>query len=134
MSNSIGSGILLSLAMASVGCSFMARAPEQYRDDTRALLETRNPQVKQCYDEALRQNPTLAGQVAVQFTVQPETGKVTNPSVVPGRTTAPEQLGQCVVQAIDGIALQPPDEREGQATFVYEFQVAPGGAVPAPPG
>jgi hypothetical protein len=134
MSNSIGSGILLSLAMASVGCSFMARDPEQYRDDTRALLETRNPQVKQCYDDALRQDPALAGQVAVQFTVQPETGKITNPAVVPGRTTAPEPLGQCVVQAIDGIALQPPDEREGQATFVYEFQVVPGGAAPAPAG
>jgi hypothetical protein len=117
---------------ACAGCSFTARAPEQYRDDTRALLETRQAQIKQCYDDALKQDAKLAGQVTVQFTVQSETGKIMNPKVDPAHTTAPDSLGQCVVSALDGLALAPPDARDGQATFVYQF-TASGGASGAEP-
>jgi hypothetical protein len=44
-------------------------------------------------------------------------------------TTAPEPLGQCVITAINGLTLDPPDERDGIASFVYEFKAAP---APAP--
>jgi hypothetical protein len=128
---------LVCVALCSMGCSFMARSPEQYRDDTQALLESRQPQIKQCYDTALKTSSTLSGQVAVKFTVQAETGKIMDPAIDPARTTAPEPLGQCVVQSLDGLVLAPPDERDGQATFVYDFTTggaptAPGG--PAAPG
>ena len=126
------------LAVCALGCSAIARSPEQYRDDTHALLETRNAQIKQCYDDALKTDATLSGQVTVKFTVQAETGKIANPELDPARTTAPPALGQCVVQSIDGLALQQPDERDGQATFTFDFTTASGaGAVvpaPAAPG
>jgi hypothetical protein len=58
----------------------------------------------------------------VQFIVQKATGVIADPRVDPTRSSAPPALGQCVVKAIDGLALAPPDRNEGRATFTYEFK------------
>jgi len=112
---------LMLLALMS-GCSFVARAPDGYRDDTKTLLDTRHGALKECYDEVLKSDAKAAGTVAVRFRVLKETGAVTEPAVDPARTTAPEALSQCVLRSLDGLVLDPADRREGQATFVWEFQ------------
>ncbi len=104
------------------GCSFHARDAESYRKVTRELLETKNADIKSCYDAALKQDPKAAGTVVVRFTVKKETGKITSPQV-DAASTAPAGLGQCVVNAIDGLAIDPPDARDGDATFRWEFEV-----------
>ena len=106
----------------SAGCSFYARSPEDYRQVTRELVDTRSGDIKDCYDVALQTNETVAGTVVVNFTVEKKTGKIMNPAVDPS-STAPEELTQCVVSAIDGLQLDPPDAREGQATFTWAFEV-----------
>ena len=121
------------LLASVIGCQFHARGPEKYRDDTEKVLQQNGAAIEQCYTAALRQDPNLAGQVTVTFIVQPETGKLTNAQVDPARTTAPEVLGQCVVQVLNTIALTPPDEREGQATWVFDFQPRPAAEVTANP-
>ena len=113
---------LVACAGAALGCSYHARSPEQYRDDTAALLDTQQTTVKQCYDTLLKTDPTVSGRVAIKFTVKEETGVLENPAIDPANTTAPETLSQCVLQAVSSLKLQPPDERDGHATFVYEFR------------
>jgi hypothetical protein len=121
------------ILVAAAGCQFMARSPDDYEKDTRSLLESKNADIKACYDEVLKQDKTAQGTVAVRFNVEPETGKIVNAAVDPAMTNAPEPIGQCVVNAINGLMLDPPDEREGQATFVYEFMVNPASvSTPAP--
>jgi len=107
------------------GCSFAARSPDMYRDDTQKLLDTRNAQLKACYDDALKTDAKMAGTVTVQFVVEPETGKVTKAAIDKTKSTAPDALGQCVIRSVDGLVLQPPDANEGQATFSYEFKPNP---------
>jgi hypothetical protein len=111
------------LAWALAGCSFHARDADSYRKATRELLETRNPDIKGCYDTELKKDDKVSGLVVVKFNVQKGTGKLINVKVDEGASSAPETLRQCVVQAIDGLALDPPDEREGDATFQWEFQI-----------
>lgn len=113
--------LAVSVLSGVTGCSFYARGPEDYRKDTRALLETRNPQIKTCYDEALKSSTGASGTVVVNFTVEEKTGKIKDPTVLP-RSTAPAPLGECIVNALDGLALEPPDQRKGDATFTWEFQ------------
>jgi hypothetical protein len=115
--------VLLATALGSliVGCTFMARGPEDYKRDTRAVIESRNADIKACYDTALAQNQKLKGNVIVHFTVEKETGTIREASVLP-ESTAPASLGTCIVNALDGLALDPPDERDGDATFVWEFK------------
>lgn len=108
------------LFLASTACQFHARSPEDYASVTRALLETRSEQIQSCYDGVLKSNKDAAGTVVVHFTVKEETGAVTGAEVMPESTAAPE-LGQCIVSALEGLQLDPPDERQGDATFVWEF-------------
>jgi hypothetical protein len=112
------------LALAA-GCSFHARSPDEYRDATQALLETKSTDIKTCYDEALKGKSDLAGTVTVHFTVEAETGKLSNISADAAKTQAPEVLTQCVVKSLDGLALNPPDANPGDGTFEYHFTVGP---------
>ncbi len=119
MRKTISSMILASVAL-SMGCSFIARGEDQYRTDTRALLETRNADVRSCYDKELANNPALSGDVVVNFTVEKKTGTIMNATAAEG-STAPESLQACVVSAVDGLQLTPEDRRDGSATFTYTF-------------
>lgn len=113
----------LSLALgATTACQFHARSAQQYRDATQELLMSRQSQLQGCYDDALKQDKSAQGMVKVNFTVQKDTGTIVDPAVDPNGTTAPAALGECVVNSINGLALTPPDARDGLATFVYEFK------------
>jgi hypothetical protein len=110
------------LAAVSAGCSFYARSTDQYRTDTRAELEKTNSSVQSCYDTALAANPAQSGKVVVTFTVEKKTGNLMNVAADPNQSTAPDNLQNCVVQALDGLKLDPADQREGQATFEWVFR------------
>jgi hypothetical protein len=118
---------ILALAAGTTvsGCSFIARGPDQYRTDTRALLETRSAQVKACHDAALKTDATASGKVVVKFTVEKKTGTIKDVALDEGQTAAPAALAQCITDAMNGLQLTPEDQRDGQATFTYTFTVNP---------
>jgi hypothetical protein len=119
----------LALILAASACSGTARGLEAYRTDTQTLLDTKSQQLQQCYDAALKTNNALAGTVTIQFVVEKKTGVISHATVDTAHSTAPAPLGDCVVKAVDGLALDPADRDEGRATFVYEFK--PPAAKPA---
>ena len=124
--------LLFGAALASIAACAHGRNVASYRDDTASLLETRNPELKTCYEAALQSDAKLGGTVTVQFVIQGESGMIKNPTIDPTRSTATPALGECVLKAINGLVLAPPDRSEGRATYTYEFRpdVAPT-AVPA---
>jgi hypothetical protein len=105
-------------------CGGTSRGLEAYRADTQKLLETRNVALKSCYDDALRSDAKLTGTVTIRFVVEKQTGEIRSASVDGAQTSAPSILGECVLQAVNGLKLEPADRNEGQATFVYEFKPA----------
>lgn len=109
------------LAMSAFGCSFHARSAEDYESDTTALLKTKEAQLKSCYDEVLKTNPQASGVVSVHFAVEAKTGEIKDATLDKEATTAPDALGQCVLDAIAGLKLEPPDQRTGKASFSYDF-------------
>ncbi len=113
---------VVSLAVLS-GCSFAARSPEMYREDTNKVLATKNEAIRACYDGVLRANPGAQGRVTVRFDVETEQGKVSNVTIDKANTTAPDPVPACVAKNIEGLTLAPPDSRKGEATWVYEFTV-----------
>jgi hypothetical protein len=118
---------VLCVAAAAVvpGCTCIARDAETYRADTRSLVETKNKALKDCYDAALVANPTQGGEVTVKFKVEKKTGKIMEAAVDKEQTKAPDELSSCIVKAIDGLTLDPVDQREGQATFRWTFRANP---------
>jgi len=123
MRNSTLFSVIFMAASAVVpGCTCIARDAQTYRADTRSLLATRTRAVKDCYDVALTTDPKLDGQVVVTFKVEKKTGKIIDTAVDKGRTKAPDSLSKCIVDAVDGLTLDPVDQREGQATFSWTFK------------
>lgn len=122
--------LIAGTAVVVSGCSFAARSPEMYRDDTKAVLETKNNDIRACYDGVLKGTPNAAGKVTVKFNVETEAGKFTNIAVDKPNTTAPAEVADCVTKSIAGLGVAPPDKREGEATFVWEFSAPPPAVAP----
>ena len=99
----------------------MARSPDQYRDDTSNLLASKSPELNSCFDNARKTTPGASGKVTVRFSVEKKTGKIVNAAADPSRTTAPQPLIDCVIASLNGLVLSPPDQRNGDATFEYDF-------------
>lgn len=112
---------LLLLSSFAWGCSFYARSAEDYQKETTALLSSKSDELKTCYDELLERKPKAAGVVTVDFTVEAKTGKIIDPKVNEEKSTAPKKLRNCVLTAMEGLVLDPPDQRTGVASFSYEF-------------
>lgn len=102
-----------------------ARSQAVYAADASRLLETRTGDLQRCYNEALKVQPAAAGVVTVQFVVQPASGVISDATIDRTRSTAPDALDRCVLDALAGLALTPPDRHEGRATFTYEFKPTP---------
>lgn len=117
---------VLVFTLCAAGCSFHARDENEYRKVTRELIETRSANVKSCYDAELKANPNASGTVILRFTVQKETGQVVGATMDEVASSAPATLGQCIVNALNGLVLDPPDARDGNATFQWEFRIGAG--------
>jgi hypothetical protein len=109
----------------SLGCSGMARDTSSYESDTSALLDTRADQLQACYAKQLGYNGQLTGKLTITFTVEKKTGRLTKLGWDRNQTTVGDGLATCVVAALEGLRLDPVDQRDGEATFVYTFRTTP---------
>jgi hypothetical protein len=118
--------LILSLSVLAVqtlsACQFYARSPDEYSAETSKLLQTKEAELKSCYDELLEKDSELKGTVSVDFTVEAKSGTIKDPTINKDKTTAPESLQKCVLDVMDGLKLDPPDQREGKASWAYNFK------------
>lgn len=112
---------LVGVVCSSTACSFVMRDQATYRSDTRQVLEQRQSKVSSCYEEQLERDQTVEGTTVVNFVVEAKTGQFLQAEVDPS-STAPEPLNQCILAALDGLALDPEDQRQGNATFTWRFE------------
>lgn len=113
--------LMATLLVTMTGCSFAARSPEMYRDDTKAVLATKNEEIRACYNGVLKDDPNAGGKVTLKFDVETEEGKIVNVEVDEANTTAPESVSACVAKSVDGLGLTPPDARKGEASWTWEL-------------
>lgn len=87
-----------------------------------AMIKLRMGAIKACYERSLRQNPSLAGKVTVEFTIVPA-GTVTAPSVL-GNSTGDDSVAQCVVTTLRSLRFKP-GPVGGNVVYAYPFVFAP---------
>jgi len=86
------------------------------------VIKTRIRAIQACYERELRRNPTLAGKVTIEFTIQPR-GNVTDVKVT-NNSTGDAAVGACVANTVQRFRFNPgPDG--GSVTFSYPFVFAP---------
>lgn len=113
--------LLIASLATMTGCGFAARSPEMFRDDTKTVLETKNNDIRACYDGVLKGTPGVGGKVTIKFDIETEAGKLVNVTVDKANTTAPDAVSECVTKNVAGLSIAPPDKRKGEGTWVYEF-------------
>lgn len=87
-----------------------------------AMIKTRLRAIQMCYEQQLRRNPTLAGKVTVEFSIQPR-GNVTDVKVKEN-TTNDAAVGTCVANTVSTFRFNPGPEG-GAVTYAYPFVFSP---------
>jgi hypothetical protein len=64
----------------------------------------------------------MVGKLVLKLTVSRHTGEVGPIVVVYSETTVSAEMAECVQLALVGLRLDPPDWRDGQATYHWVFQ------------
>ena len=118
------------VALASAGCA--VRSDNIYQEDVTKVLMSKADYLSSCHGEALKSDPGAAGSVVVKFRVEEDSGNFTNAAVEPSTTTAPESLQQCTLTALDGLVLEPGDNRPANATYEIVFPSTGAGPAAAP--
>ncbi len=86
------------------------------------MIMARIRAVQMCYEQQLRRNPTLAGKIVVQFTIE-QRGNVTGAKAA-DNTMGDPQVAQCVVGVMSGLRFNPGPEG-GSVQYSYPFVFAP---------
>lgn len=113
---------LLGLVLVT-GCA--ARGAQMFHDDTAKMFAMKDADMKTCYDGVLKADAAAKGTVGVNFTWEKSTGKLTNLAVDAAKTTAPAPVQQCVTKALEGMTINPADQRDGQGSWTFEFAPNP---------
>lgn len=85
-------------------------------------IKQRIKSITRCYESELRKNPSLAGKVQVEFTIQ-QRGNVTGAKATQNTTGSPA-VAECVTRTISRFRFNPGPEG-GSVTFRYPFVFQP---------
>jgi hypothetical protein len=92
--------------------------PEVIRRVVRAHFN----KIRFCYDRALRSQPTLAGKLVMNFTIDPK-GGTKGVSVADGTISDPD-LRSCVIAAFTSMSF--PEPKSGPVVVTYPIEFTPG--------
>jgi len=87
-----------------------------------AMIKSRLRAIQMCYEQQLRRNPTLAGKVTIEFTIQPR-GNVTDVKAKEN-STGDQAVATCVANTVSMFRFNPGPEG-GSVTYSYPFVFAP---------
>lgn len=94
------------------------------REDIQTAVQAKRDQARACYDSAQKATPTLEGDIAIAWVIDPS-GAVTDPKVEPSKTTIQDaKLGECIIGVIK--TLKFPASAKGMETRAnYPFNFHP---------
>jgi hypothetical protein len=105
------------LALAACSPTGMGDAA---RKDVAARMQTVQPGVATCYEEALKRNRELRGTIVLKFAVEPKTGKFVDVKVL--RTDlADDALQACVTEQVSALKLEKPTSTRLSIEYPLEF-------------
>ena len=112
--------------------------PGRTREDIQAIVVARRDEARACYDEGLKKNPSIEGDLDIAWKIDPE-GNVTDPGVDSTKSTIRDEgVANCIIAIIKRVKFAKSAKGfETKAHYPFNFhpkagQVGKGGAQPAP--
>ena len=111
------------------------------KDSVKAAVSAIKPGVRECYKQGLRQDPYLAGEVYIRFTVRRDgdEGRITDAEFLEDQTTMADVIVQaCILEALSRARFPPPEGETQRVTYPFQFRKIPRkqpqapGAAPTP--
>jgi len=101
------------------------------REDVQTIIGSRRDDARKCYDDALKRNPSLEGDLDVKWTIDPK-GVVTDIAVDDSKSQIhDEALGKCVIAIIQKVKFA--ESPKGfESRMHYPFNFHPRGVQRAP--
>lgn len=87
-----------------------------------AAIKSRLPGIKQCYEQALKRNPKLAGKIVITFVID-ENGRVAE-ARVDSDSLGDGQVASCIAGLVKRVRFPKPDSGTVQASFPFVFTPA----------
>jgi hypothetical protein len=97
---------------------------EMDKDVIRRIVRAHIHEIRDCYNKGLAQDPTLAGKIAIEFTIGPS-GKVEEAKAVDVTGFADPEVPKCIAEAIETWTFPEP-RGGGRVTVSYPFNLVPG--------
>jgi len=104
------------------------------REDVQTIIGSRRDEARKCYDDAVKRNPSLEGDLDVKWTIDPK-GIVTDVAVDDSKSQIHDEgLGKCIIAIIKNVKFaESPKGFESRMHYPFNFhphanQRAPGGA------
>jgi hypothetical protein len=94
------------------------------KDVIRRVVRMHIHEIRDCYNQALVKDPTLAGKIAIEFTIGPS-GKVEESKATDVTGLADPELPKCIADAIATWTFPEP-RGGGRVTVSYPFNLVPG--------
>ncbi len=89
-------------------------------DEVRDVARQHRRELKQCYADALDDDPQIAGRLTVNFVVQPDGGLAS--VSVDDETLGDDSVGECVRDQVRDWSLPAPDDGEVRVEFGIDFE------------
>jgi TonB family protein len=118
--------MLCSLAWLGVTVPAAAAKPSGHELDAfmvRQRISRHLPKINRCYESALRNEPALAGKIAVHFAVAKK-GDVREVKVVEN-TTGSELVGRCLIRIVENLSFQQRKKGKTLVHFTFPFVFSP---------
>jgi hypothetical protein len=91
-------------------------------DDVARVIRQNLSGIRWCYNEGIRNNPTLSGRIEVHFTLG-TAGRIVGGAHIAGFDGAPA-VRECIAGRFRSMVFAPSDS---SATYTFPFQFSPGG-------
>jgi hypothetical protein len=100
----VGSLLLAGAVLASTGCT--ATVSQAQRDNITQRMTGAQMPLAKCYAELLTNTPAAAGNVALAFRIQPNTGRFTGVKMVRSQVNDPA-FNKCVLGVVSDLYISP---------------------------